>query len=317
MIDYKNSAGHAAPIPLPRHVPAGWLIENSAVEPVSVLGDTRVLVSSIATPSNATVGSMCFYQHGGPTPVTSMASLIVAPYPLSLHPTQCGIIVSDPRSWVADALELLLPKTHGIDPTALVGKNVSIGSNVSIGPYAVLGDGVSVGDDTVIGPHVYIHGGTAIGHRCIVEANTTIGSAGFSHFRGNTDHMYTFPHLARVMIGDDVSIGANTVIVRGMLRDTIIGSGVKIGNLCNIGHECRLLDHTTLTSGVTLGGTVEAGVGSDVGLGASVKHHIHIGAHARVGMGSAVTSAVTDNEGVFGVPARKLRTMRPLTWPNR
>jgi len=297
------------------------LLDRTTVPVLEVTGDIHVLITSVATPEDAVSGSMCFCQDDEVTEshpaFFTRASLLVVSTELPEVPGRCMIRTADPRRWAAAAAGLLFPRTSFLHTTARLGRGVQLGKRVSIGAYAVIEDDVYIGDDTTIGTHVVVMENTEIGARCDIQPGTVIGSDGFAHYRREERSMYTFPHLGRVSIGNDVEIGANCVIVRGVLNDTIIEDGVKIGSLCNIGHNCVLHKNAGVTSHVVLAGTVELGEGCDIGAGASVKQHTSVGAGARVGMGSVVTKDVAPGVGVFGVPAEPLRTMRSLTWPNR
>jgi UDP-3-O-[3-hydroxymyristoyl] glucosamine N-acyltransferase len=300
---------------------AASLIEDVRVPALSVTGDRQVTITSVATPEEAVTGSLCFCQDDDVTELhpafSTQASLLVVSAELPAARGRCTVRAEDPRCWAAAAVRLLFPRSAFIDPTARLGERVRLGARVSLGAYATIGDDVTIGDDTNIGSHAAVAEGTAIGARCDIQPGAVIGSDGFAHYRDPDQSMYTFPHLGRVWIGDDVEIGANCVIVRGMVNDTIVEDGVKIGNLCNIGHNCTLHANAGLTAHVVLAGSVTLGEHCDIGLGATIKQHVRIGAGARVGMGSVVTKDVEAREGVFGTPAKPLRTMRSLTWPNR
>ena len=224
---------------------------------------------------------------------------------------RCFIHVDDPRSWYLDALSLFFPtvESSGIDPTAKLGERCELGDNVEVGPHAVIGDNVTIGDNTRIGSGVSIHQGVIIGQNCVVQSNTVIGASGVAYRRESDNNQRLFPHLGTVVIGNDVEIGANCCVVRGIMDDTVIGSDTKIGNLVNIGHNCKVGDSCWITSSAVISGNVTLGPRTMVAAGAAIKDYTDVGESAQIGLGSAVTRNVADNAVVFGCPAAPIPKM--------
>src|SRR5271165_560124 len=124
---------------------------------------------------------------------------------------------------------------------AVVGERVQIGENTRIGAGCALGPGVKIGRDCEIYPNVTIYPGTWLGDRVIVHAGAVLGSDGFGYVRDRqTGHYEKFPQVGRLIVEDDVEIGANATIDRGALDETRIGRGTKIDNLVHIGHNCQI-----------------------------------------------------------------------------
>lgn len=174
----------------------------------------------------------------------------------------------------------------------VIGENVQIGDNCRIEALAYLADGITVGDSTHIGSGVKILSGTTIGARCHILANAVIGERGFgNHFENG--RWLPIPQLGGVRIGDDVEIGASTMIDRGAVGDTIIGNGVKLDNLIQIAHNVEIGEHTAIAGCCVIAGSVKFGKYCVVG-GASVfAGHISICDGAQFAGHSSVSKSVT------------------------
>lgn len=206
-----------------------------------------------------------------------------------------------------------------ISPQARIGSNVTLGTYVTVGARAEIGEGTRIGPATVIGP------GVAIGRNCEIGANVSIshayvgdravilpgarvGQPGFGFASTGADYL-KIPQLGRVIVQDDVEIGANTTIDRGALSDTVIGEGSKLDNLVMIAHNCRIGRHCVIAGQTGLAGSVvlEDGVvlAGQVGLG----DHSRVGAGARMGARSGTGSAIHLEAGVDygGAPAKPVR----------
>jgi UDP-3-O-[3-hydroxymyristoyl] glucosamine N-acyltransferase len=185
-----------------------------------------------------------------------------------------------------------------VHPTAKLGANVVLAAGVSIGRGAEIGDGTRLGPNCAIGP------GVAIGRDCEIAANVTIthaligdrvrvlpgaqiGQPGFGFASGASGHAKV-PQLGRVIVQDDVEIGACTTIDRGALGDTVIGEGTKIDNLVQIGHNTRTGRHCIIVAQVGISGSCELGDFVVLGGQAGVADHVHLGDGARVAAKSGI-----------------------------
>ncbi len=196
---------------------------------------------------------------------------------------------------------------HGvtIDPGAVIGPRAAIGSGTVIGATAVIGPDVHIGRDCSIGPGATIvH--ALIGDRVILHAGCRIGQDGFRFQSGPRGHTKV-PQLGRVIIQDDVEIGAGTTIDRGGAADTVIGEGSKIDNLVQIGHHaaigrnCIIVSQCGISGGVVLGDFVV--LGGQVG----IADHLEIGEGAMIGAKAGVMSNVPPGEKWLGAPAMPAR----------
>jgi len=206
----------------------------------------------------------------------------------------------------------------GIDPSAEIGEGARIHETAVIAAGATIGEGAVIDAYAVIGPGVvigaqsHVGAGATIAH-CIMGARAAIlpgariGQAGFGFVAG-PDGPVRVPQLGRVMMGDDVEIGANTTIDRGALGDTAIGDGVKIDNLVQIGHNVRIGRFSILAAHVGISGSTVIGEGALLGGKVGVADHVTIGDGAQIAAGAGVMRDIGPGEKWGGLPARPFRT---------
>jgi UDP-3-O-[3-hydroxymyristoyl] glucosamine N-acyltransferase len=192
-----------------------------------------------------------------------------------------------------------------VDPGAVIGPGAEIGSGTVIGAGAVIGAKVRIGRDCAIGPNATIMH-ALIGDRVIIHPGCAIGQDGFGYVRGPRG-AHKVPQVGRVIIQDDVEIGANSGVDRGAIRDTVIGEGSKIDNLVQIAHNVSIGRHCLLAGQVGISGstTLEDGVimGGQVG----VADHLTIGAGAMFGAKAGVFTDVPPGARWSGYPARSAK----------
>jgi UDP-3-O-[3-hydroxymyristoyl] glucosamine N-acyltransferase len=247
------------------------------------------------------------------------------------NPGKPLLVTKQPRLAFAHAARVLRearPVT-GVHPTAAIDGSVVQGRRISVGAYAVIESGARIGDDTVIGagaiigpnvtigreghihPRVVIYSGVEIGDRVVVHAGAVLGADGFGYVRDNATGEYEqFPQQGRLVIEDDVEIGANTTVDRGALEETRLSKGVKIDNLVHIGHNVLVGKHVVIAAQTGISGSSVIGeyaiVGGQVGIG----DHADVGEKVILGSGSGVlTHKKVRGPGVvfWGRPARPLK----------
>jgi UDP-3-O-[3-hydroxymyristoyl] glucosamine N-acyltransferase len=198
-----------------------------------------------------------------------------------------------------------------IDPAACIGANCSIAAGARIGPRSVLYAGVTLYDGVTIGADCRVHAGcvlredTVIGDRVVLHPNAVLGGDGFAYLGDGSGGLEKVPQVGRVVVGDDVEIGAGTTIDRGTLGDTRIGRGSKIDNLVQIGHNCTLGEQVIVVAQVGLSGSTTVGDGALILGQAGAAGHLTIGAGAVVGPQSGLHKDVPAGTRVLGSPQRE------------
>ncbi|HLH12261.1 MAG TPA: UDP-3-O-(3-hydroxymyristoyl)glucosamine N-acyltransferase [Methylovirgula sp.] len=192
-----------------------------------------------------------------------------------------------------------------VDPGTVIGPYAEIGANSIVGPNVVIGPNVKIGRNCAIGAGVRI-ANALIGNRVIVHAGAAIGQDGFGFVSGEGNHLKV-PQVGRVILQDDVEIGANTTIDRGALHDTVIGEGTKIDNLVQIAQNVRIGRHCLIVAQAGISGSTELGDFVTVGAQAGFAAHLEIGAGAQIAAQAGVIADVPGGMQVGGTPARAVR----------
>lgn len=253
-------------------------------------------------------------------------------------PAGMTLLLSDnPYYLFAEILHLLYPKkpytayraeTAYVHPDSRIGEDCHIGHGAYIGEGVYLHDRVYIGaqaileQDCVIGTNCRIEAGavlrhTVLGERVSVHSGARLGQEGFGFAIGE-NHL-DIPHLGRVVVGDDVSIGANTCIDRGSIRDTVIGRGTRIDNLVQIGHNCQIGEYCILAGQAGLAGSVVLEPRVVMGGKAGSTGHVTVGEQSKILFGSIAMGNIPPHSRVAGCPAvldtvwhRQIKALRRL-----
>jgi UDP-3-O-[3-hydroxymyristoyl] glucosamine N-acyltransferase len=223
----------------------------------------------------------------------------------------------------ARALSLLHPSpapVSGIHPSAVVAADARVAPDASIGPLCVLGPEAEVGAGTIleshvsvgararigqgcrIFPHVAVLDGVVLGDRVTVHSGSVIGADGFGYARDG--HRYVkIPQVGRVVIEDDVEIGANVAIDRATLGETRIGRGTKIDNLVQVGHNVSVGEDTVIVAQVGISGSSRIGARVTLAGQVGIVDHVEIGDEVIVGAQAGVTKDIPSGSVVLGSPA--------------
>lgn len=209
----------------------------------------------------------------------------------SIHKTA----VIDESAKIADSAE--------IRANVVIGKNCEIGANVKIFPNATIYDGVKIGANSVIHSGVSIRENCEIGENCIIHNNTTIGSDGFGYAKDENKAWLKIPQVGRVVLEDDVEIGANTAIDCASVGETRIKKGAKIDNLVQIGHSCTVEEDTLICSQTGLAGSSVIGKRVILAGQVGIAGHLRVGDDVIITAKSATSHDVENGKIISGVPA--------------
>lgn len=218
---------------------------------------------------------------------------------ISVNTSSTGAFIDETAKLAADVI---------VEAGAVVGPDAEIGSRTRIGPGATIGAGVVVGQDCQIGANASLMA-CLIGDNVVMHPGVCVGQDGFGFvFDSVAGRHRKVPQLGRVLIGDDVEIGANTTIDRGALEDTLIGAGCRIDNQVQIAHNVSLGERCIVVSQVGISGSCK--IGNDVVLAGQVglADHVTIGPKAQVAAKSGVMRDIPPGQAVMGYPAKPIRT---------
>jgi len=208
-----------------------------------------------------------------------------------LHPppvVQPGI---DPSAVLAPDAQV--DPSAEIGPLVYVGRGATIGPGVQVGSGCHVGDGVEIGMGTRLHPRVVVYAGCRIGQGCVLHSGAVIGADGFGLAYSGSG-WERIPQVGRVIIGDNVDVGANTTIDRGAIDDTIIEDGVKLDNQIQIGHNCVIGAHTAVAGCVGIAGSTRIGVGCRIGGASMISGHLQIADDTEIAGGTAVTRSIRE-----------------------
>jgi UDP-3-O-[3-hydroxymyristoyl] glucosamine N-acyltransferase len=261
-----------------------------------VIGDGSIQISALSPIDNIAPGTLVFADNKDNLKIaeaSSAAAILVNDVTASEKPL---IQVAHPLKAFISLLHHFNPAPKvipGIHPSAVIGDDVHLGKDVFVGPYVVIesgstigdhcvlkghihiGHNVTLGEHTTIYPHVTIYDRCQIGARVRIHASTVIGSDGFGYTFVDGQHL-KLPHIGRVVIHDDVEIGANTAIDRATLGDTVIGKGTKIDNLVQVAHSVKLGEHNILCGFTGIAGSTTTGNNVVFAANCGVSDHVRI-----------------------------------------
>jgi UDP-3-O-[3-hydroxymyristoyl] glucosamine N-acyltransferase len=293
-----------------------------------IIGDENVIITGISGIKEAKEGDLTFIANKKYKNLlyTTKASAIIVGPDINNNVNATLIQVENPSIAFAKIMSIVGPEPikfpPGIHPTAIIGKNVSLGKDVSVQPYSIIEDYVKIGDRTVICAGVYIGHYTEIGEDCIIypqvvirerikignrviiHPGTVIGGDGFGFATVKGVH-HKIPQIGTVEIGNDVEIGSNVTIDRARFDKTYIGNGVKIDNLVQIAHNVYIGDNTIVVAQVGISGSTVIGKNVIIAGQAGIIGHISVGDNSVIGGKAGVTKNVPPNTYVTGFPARE------------
>jgi UDP-3-O-[3-hydroxymyristoyl] glucosamine N-acyltransferase len=305
-----------------------------------LIGDGHIAVRSVASIQSAAPEDLVFVEdekHLAAALQSGAGAVIAGGFAASVNGSKPLLLSDHPKlafaraaRWLREGSLLEAGVQQGsvhqsavIHPSAVLGPGVRIeeraviGERARIGDRARIGAGCAIAADVIIGcdcevyPNVTIYPGSRLGDRVIVHAGAVLGSDGFGYVRdGKTGRYEKFPQVGRLVIEDDVEIGANATVDRGALDETRIGRGTKIDNLVHIGHNCQIGEDVVIAAQTGLSGSIVIENGAVLGGQVGIGEHATIGEGVMLGgQGGVLPNKVLRGKGVafWGTPAQPLR----------
>ena len=303
------------------------LAEAAELVSGKLIGDESLEIEGVETLANATASHVSFLSN--------------MKYKADLHSTQAGVVLLSHKADIPDDLDAAVitvcnpyvafallhryfhpaPQSTGnihksaivddsasiaehvqIDANASIGANVSIGKGSIIGAGCVLEKGVCIGEDCLLHPRVVLEQYTQLGNRVIIQAGAVIGSDGFGFAWTGSEYL-KIPQVGRVVIEDDVEVGANTCIDRGAIGDTVIKQGTKLDNLIQVAHNVEIGEHTVIAGQAGIAGSTVIGRGCQLGAQSGVAGHLKLTDGTIVGAKAGVIGDIQEKGMVSGFPA--------------
>lgn len=281
-----------------------------------VLGDAGTTVNQVGALDSAQTGQIAFLSSGkyrAQLAATRAAAVILGEADAGATALP-RIVCGNPYAYFArvsaflNPAERVSPGNHPsavigegaqIHPTAHIGPHVVVGARARIGPRCIIMAGCCIGADVAIGeearlyPRVVVYHGCVLGDRLIAHSGAVIGSDGFG-MAPDEGRWLKIPQIGRVVIGDDVEIGANTTIDRGALDDTVIEDGAKLDNQIQVAHNVRIGAHTAIAGCAGIAGSAVIGRYCLIGGGARILGHLQLADHVEIAADTLVGKSIRE-----------------------
>lgn len=277
--------------------------------------DKDIEINRFASLVHPTPDALCWAKKPLPVPEIPEAAVLVC-LPEQEHNADRRTVmlhVKEPRRVFGDIVSHFNPETHetGISDKAIVSPTAKIGENVYIGPGTIIGDECEIGDGTIIDANVTIYRKVTIGKNCHISSGAVIGADGHGYVLDENNKYKKIRHMGNVVIGDNVDIGANSCVDRGVLDDTTIGDNTKIDNLVQVAHNVVIGENCMITAGVVICGSCTVGDSCWLAPGAVIKNGASIASHNQIGMNAVVYRSIKQTDAVYaGNPAVAVKKYR-------
>jgi len=279
-----------------------------------IIGDPDIRVREVATLENAGPGAIAFLANPRYREQLSgtRATAVILGVAMRDATSLPRLVCVDPYACFAHVSGLLNPARQAqpgnhpsavihasavvaedaeVEALAVIGGNTKIGARSLIGAGCVIGGNVSIGEDVRLYPNVTIYDGCVIGDRVILHSGAVIGADGFG-IAMSEGRWLKVPQIGRVVIGDDVEVGANTTIDRGAIDDTVIEEGVKLDNLIQIAHNVRIGAHTAIAACAGVAGSARIGRYCRIGGASGIAGHVTIPDHVEISTHTLITKSI-------------------------
>ena len=300
-----------------------YLLSTLAHEVKGTVIGSDVSISQVASLKNAQPDQITFLMNDKYELLLaeSLAGAVILSHQFANMTDKPRLVVDNPYSAFAKIARLLNPpkapkagihpqaviaRSAQIDQSAEIGAWVSIGERVIIGPRVIIHPGCAIGDeveikeDSILYPHVTVYPRCLIGKRVVLQAGAVIGSEGFGNLK-EEGRWVSIPQIGRVILEDDVQVGANTTIDCGTLDDTIIREGTRLDNQIQIAHNVEVGPHTAIAGCVGIAGSTKIGAHCIIGGAVSISGHLTITDHVTLLAATTVIGSIS-KAGVYGGP---------------
>jgi len=308
--------------------------EISEIVDGKVYGDPDVKIKNVAEIDKAQKGDITFLSNPKYKKFlnTTKASCIIVSE-TNIIKGKNLIVTKDPYLAFALFVRHITPKRElpfsGISPEARISENVKLGDRAIVAPFVFIGDDTKIGSNTVIYPNVYIDKNVRIGENCVIysnvvirdetrignnvmiESGSVIGSDGFGFVQHNGKYE-KIPQIGKVIIEDEVEIGANCCIDRASIGETVIKKGTKLDNMVHIAHNIEIGENTVIAAQTGISGSTKIGKNVQIGGQAGFAGHLSIGDGAKIGGQAGVTKSVSPKVAVTGYPARPIKEQKRI-----
>ena len=304
------------------------LKELGALVDAKVIGNSELFIDGVSSLDDGKPSTISYlYSKKYEKFLESSEAAAVVVSDESLIKNKDGLVVDEPRLAFVKILEFFsekidqyanIDKTAQISSSSIIGSKVNIGANVVIGKNVIIDDNVSIGPNSVIDSrsmigkntkifsNIHLYQDSIIGSDCIIHSGVVIGADGYGFVSLEDDHI-KIPQLGKVVIGNNVEIGANSTIDCGTIGDTMIGDMCKLDNGVQIGHNVSIGKGCLLTAHVTIAGSTKIGEFCAFGGQAGAVDNVTIGNKAIFACYTAVTKDLPGGKMYSGAPAREIK----------
>lgn len=281
-----------------------------------IAGNAATVVTQVGSLENAASGQIAFFSNPRYKAqlAQTRAGAIVLSAPAETLTELPRIVTDNPYAYFAHLSRLFNPETKlspGIHAQAVIAEGARIAASAQIGAAAVICKGAQIGERTAIGagchigedvqigdgctlyPSVVVYPGCTIGARVILHSGVVIGADGFGIVQDD-GHWIKIPQIGRVILGDDVEIGANTTVDRGAIDDTVLEEGVKLDNQIQIGHNCHIGAHTAMAGCVAVAGSARIGRSCTIGAGSIILGHLTIADKVSISAATVISRSIRE-----------------------
>lgn len=288
-----------------------------------LIGDGDVIISQVATLDSAQAHQIAFLANEKYRSqlVTTRAGALILSAADAGETAIPRIVCNNPYAYFAKLSALLNPLPQAvagihasvvvgegasihassqIDANVVIGENAQIGANCTVMSGCYIGTGTVIGENALIYPRVVIYHNCVLGHNIIVHSGAVIGADGFG-IAMEEGRWLKIPQIGRVVIGDDVEIGANTTIDRGALDDTVIENDVKLDNQIQVAHNVRIGAHTAIAGCVGIAGSTSIGRYCRIGGSAGILGHLQIADYVEVSSFTLVGKSIKERGSYCGI----------------